>query len=76
MIWRSMCIHEHGLICKIEGCINQPCYHKILKQSVCKTIQKFHLDPFCIIFQQDSVPVYTTKLLQEWFSRQCFTLLS
>ena len=75
MIWESMCIHEPRLECKIEGCINQHGFCEILEQNVCRTIQRLHLDPSCIIFQQDNPLVPTTKLLQEWFSRQCFTLL-
>jgi hypothetical protein len=75
MIWGSMYIHGPGLVCKVEGHINQHFYHEILEQNVCRTIQKFQLDPFHVIFQQDNAPVYTTKMLQEWFSRQCFTLL-
>ena len=70
-----MCIHGPGLICKVEGRINQICYCDILEENVHKVISKFNLDPSCIIFQQDNASIHTTKMLQEWFSWQPFILL-
>ena len=60
-----MCIYELELVCKVKRCINQHHYCEILEQNVCKTIQKFHLNPFHIIFQQNNAPIYKKKLLQE-----------
>ena len=28
MIWGSMCIHGPIMVCKVEVCINQCCYHE------------------------------------------------
>jgi hypothetical protein len=75
MIWGSMSIHGPGVVCKVEGRINQHQYREILEQNLFQTIHKFHLDPSSIFFQQDNAPVHTTKMLMEWFSQQCFTLL-
>ena len=69
MVWGCMCIHRPRLICKVEGCINQSHYHDILDENVYRTISKFNLDPFYVIFQHDNAHIYTTKILQEWFSR-------
>ena len=52
VIWRSMCIHRCGLICKVKKRMNRHYYCKILKQNVCRKIQKFLLDLFCIIFNK------------------------
>ena len=43
--------HGLGLVYKVEGHINQHCYCELLEQNVYRTIQKFHLDSFCFIFQ-------------------------
>lgn len=69
MIWGSMCIYGPGFVC-----INQHFYYEILKQNVCRTIQKFHLDPSHVILQQDNGHVHATQMLQEWFSMQCVSL--
>ena len=75
MIWRSMCIHGLGLVCKEKRQINQHRCCRILEQNVYRMIWKCYLNPFCVIFHEDNAPVHTTKLLQEWFSRQCFIFL-
>ena len=75
MIWGSMSIHGLGVVCKVEGRINQHQYREILEQNLSQTICKFDLDPSSIIFQQDNALVHTTKMLMEWFSQHCFTLL-
>ena len=72
MICGNTCIHRLGLVCKVEGHINQHCYHEILEQNVCRMIQDNHLDLSYIIFQENNAPLHIAKLLQEWFSRQCF----
>ena len=76
MIWGSMSIHGPGVVCKVEGHVNQHRYQEILEQNLPQTIWKFHLDPSSIIFQQDNAHMHTTKMLIEWFSQQYFTLLS
>ena len=76
MIWESISIHGLGVVCKVEGRINQHRYQEILEQNLPQTICKFHLDPSSIIFQQDKAHVHTTKMLMEWFSQHHFTLLS
>ena len=75
IIWVCICIHGLGLICKVEGCINQICYCDILKENVHRIISKFKLDPSCVIFQQDNAPFHTTKMLQECVSWQPLSLL-
>lgn len=60
LIWKSMCIHGHELVCKAERGINQHHCHEILEQNVCRIIQKFHLDTSRVIFQQDNVHIHTT----------------
>ena len=51
MIWRCMCINGPGLICTIDGCINQSRYLDILEENIPKIILKFNLDSSSIIFQ-------------------------
>ena len=68
MIWGSMSIHGSRIVCNVEGCINQHRYREILEQNLSQTICKFDLDHSFVIFQQDNVPVHTTKMLMEWFS--------
>ena len=46
MIWGIMYIHGPGLVCKLEGHINQHYYREILEQNVCRMIQNFHFGPF------------------------------
>jgi transposase len=75
MVWGCMCMHGPGLICKVEGRINQIRYRDILEENVHRVISKFNLDRSRVIFQQDNAPIHTTKMLQEWFSRQPFALL-
>ena len=75
MVWGCMCINGPGLICKVDGRINQSRYLDILKENIPKIISKFNLDSSSIIFQQDNAPIHRAKLLQKWFSKQQFSLL-
>ena len=70
-----MCINGLGLICKVDGHINQSCYLDILEENIPKIISKFNLDSSSIIFQQDIASIHKAKLLQKWFSKQQFSLL-
>ena len=60
---------------KIKGPLNQHEYRQILEQTIDGTIRKYGLDATQVIFQQDNASVHTTKMMQEWFSRQSFSLL-
>ena len=64
-----MCINGLGLICKVDGRINQSCYLDILEENILKIISKVNLDSFSIIFQQDNAHIHRAKLLQKWFSK-------
>ena len=75
MVWGCMCINGPGLICKVDGHINQSRYLDILEENIPKIISKFNLDSSSIIFQQDNAPIHRAKLLQKWFSKQQFNLL-
>ena len=70
-----MTSHGPGLVYKIEGRLNQHGYHQILEQTIDGIIRKYNLDATKVIFQQDNASIYTTKMMQEWFSRQSFSLL-
>jgi transposase len=76
MIWGSMTIYGPGLVYKVEGRLNQHGYRQILEQTIDGTIRKYGLDATQVIFQQDNASVHTTKMMQEWFSRQSFSLLT
>ena len=39
-------------------------------------LKKYGLDATQVIFQQDNASVHTTKMMQEWFLRQRFSLLT
>ena len=76
MIWGSMTSHGPGLVYKIEGHLNQHGYCQILEQTIDGIIIKYKLDGTKFIFQQDNASIHTTKMMQEWFSRQSFSLLT
>ena len=76
MIWGSMTSHGPGLVYKIEGCLKQHGYRQILQQTIDGTIKKYKLDATKVIFQHDDASIHTTKMMQEWFSRQIFSLLT
>ena len=75
MVWECMCINGPGLICKVDGHINQSRYLDILKENIPNIISKFNLDSSSIIFQHDNAPINKAKLLQKWFSKQQCSLL-
>ena len=76
MVWGCMYINGPGLICKVDRRINQSRYLDILEENIPKIILKFNLDSCSIIFQQDNAPIHRAKLLQLWFSKHQFSLLS
>ena len=76
VIWGSMTSHGLGLVYKIEGRLNQHGYRQILEQTIDGTIKKYNLDATKVIFQQDNASIHTTKMMQEWFSKQSFSLLT
>ena len=76
MIWGNMTSHGPGLVYKIEGRFNHYGYRQILKQTIDHTIKKYNLDATKVIFQQDNASIHTTKMMQEWFSRQSFSFLT
>lgn len=76
MIWGCMCIHGPGMMCRIEGRLNQHGYQKILEEHLYGTIQKYNLDASKVIFQQDNAPVHSSNSMKQWFSRQPFGVLS
>jgi hypothetical protein len=51
MVWGCMCIHGLGLICKVEGRINQSYYRDILEENVQRTISQFNSNPSRVIYQ-------------------------
>ena len=71
-----MCIHEPGMMYRIEGCLNQNGYQKILNEHIYGTIQKYNLDASEVIFQQDNAPIHSSNSMKRWFSRQPFGVLS
>lgn len=51
MIWGCMCIHGPSMIYRIEGCLNQHGYQKILEEHLHGTINRYFLDASEGIFQ-------------------------
>ena len=76
MIRGSMTSHGPRLVYKIEGHLNQHGYRQILEQTIDGTIRLYRLDATEVIFQQDNASIHTTKMMQGWFSRQSFSLLT
>ena len=67
-----MCINGPGLICKVDGRINQTRYLDILEKNIPKIISKFNLDSFFIIFQQDNAPIH--RVSQTYLGKTSSTL--
>ena len=76
MIWGNMTSHGPCLVYKIKGRLNQHGCRQILEQTIEGTIIKCKLDATKVIFQQINASIHTTKMMQEWFSGQSFSLLT
>ena len=56
MVWDCMSAIGHGLICKIEGRMNQYVYHEILEANLYGTFSRYDINASRIIFQHDNDP--------------------
>lgn len=75
MVWGCMTAHGPGLICKIEGKMDQHLYKKILKEDLYGTIEEYEMDATRVIFQHDNDPKHKANSVQEWLGEQPFEVL-
>jgi hypothetical protein len=61
--WMTSC--DMGCMCKIEGKMTQNLYLSILQDGVMKTIEWYYFNPLRVIFQHDSDPKDTAKLVKQ-----------
>ena len=65
-----------GYMCKIEGKMTQALYLSILQDEVMKTIEWYHFNSSCVIFQHVNDPKHTTNLVNQWLSIIFFNVLT
>ena len=75
MVWRCLTIIGSGLICKIDGRMNQFVYCEILESKLLGFYTKFDLNSARIIFQHNNDSKHTTKTIKEWLLNQPFSLM-
>lgn len=64
-----------GMMCRIEGRMNQHMYKEILEQELIHTVLAYNMNPTSVIFQQDNDPKHISKNVRHWLNLQEFTLL-
>jgi hypothetical protein len=50
MVWRSMTTMELGLICQVQGRMDQHIYLQILEKNASGTFAKYNINPSQVIF--------------------------
>lgn len=75
MVWGCMTFHGPGMLCRIEGRMDQHQYKEILQRDLLYTICAYDLDPSNLIFQHDNDPKHTAKSVRQWLRSQNFDVL-
>jgi hypothetical protein len=75
MMWGCMTPSGPGMMCRIEGRMDQYMYREILERKLIHTLHAYNLDPSKLIFQHDNDMKHTSKSVRRWLNSQEFTLL-
>lgn len=75
MVWGCMSARGPGLICQVEGRMNQHVYREILQRNLYGSFMKFGVNPRSVIFQHDNDPKHTAKMTKEWLLNQPFSVM-
>lgn len=73
MVWGSFSWYGVGPIVKINGKMDPYQYLDILKNKMEPYV--FEYMPISFIFMQDNDPKHTSKLVKDWFSKECIPVL-
>lgn len=65
MIWGCMSIHGMGRIHVVEGNMNSVQYITVLERRLIPQVQSWNLEEY--IFQQDSAPCHTSRVVKQFF---------
>lgn len=74
-IWSCITYDGVGWLSHIEDTMDSVLYKNILEDELTKTLEFYHLKNNNSIFQHDNDPKHTSKLVQEWLSKQKFSTL-
>jgi hypothetical protein len=72
MMWGCMPPSGPGMMCRIEGRMDQYMYREILERELIHTLHAYNLDPANLIFQHDNDPKHTSKSVRRWLNLQEF----
>jgi hypothetical protein len=75
MVWGSMTTMGPGLICQIQGRMDQHVYHQILEKNASGTFAKYNINPLQVIFQHDNDLKYIAKSIKSWHANQPFCIM-
>jgi hypothetical protein len=75
MMWGCMTLSGPGMMCRIEGRMDQYMYREILEQELIHTLHAYNLDLANLIFQHDNDPKHTSKSVRHWLNLQEFIVL-
>jgi hypothetical protein len=75
MMWGCMTSSGPGMMCRIEGRMDQYMYREILERELIHTLHAYNLDLANMIFQHDNDPKHTSKIVRHWLNSQEFTIL-
>ena len=75
MMWGCMAPSGPGMMCRIEGRMDQYMYREILERELIHTLHAYNLDLADLIFQHDYNPKHTSKSVCRWLNSQEFTVL-
>ena len=75
MMWGCMTSSGPGMMCRIEGRMDQYMYREILERELIHTLHAYDLDPANLIFQHDNDPKHTSKSVRRWLNLQEFVVL-
>ena len=73
MVWGSMCWHGLGSLVKLEGCLDSMAYQQVLEEHMLTDAAALIGDDF--VFQQDNVPIHTSRSTRQWLRQHDVTLL-
>ena len=68
-----MCWHDVGSLVKLESCLDSTAYQQVLEEHMLTDAAALIRDDF--VFQQDNVPIHTSRSTRQWLRQHDVTLL-